>query len=281
LRRTGGGAGVVVPVDPGRRGRDRGSAGGAIRIVGELAIAFGVIVALFVAYEVYVTGWLTESDQREVTEQLHQDWSGAPRAPAARVAPGEPLAVLRIPALGSDWRFTVVEGTDARALARGPGHYIGTAYPGEPGNAAIAAHRISRAAPFGRLDELKSCDAIVVEMRDTWYVYRVLPMAGERDTWPQHAQRPECGGVYPMPGGYAATVGREIVAPTERSVLADVPHRPDLRLPAEALVPLLTLTTCHPRFSAEQRLIVHAVLVAEHPKDPAGSDRLPPELAEP
>ncbi|MFD1051188.1 class E sortase, partial [Kibdelosporangium lantanae] len=42
---------------------------------------------------------------------------------------------------------------------------------------------------------------------------------------------------------------------------------------------LLTLTTCHPKFSDRQRLIVHAVLTKQWKKDPSKTD-VPPELKE-
>jgi sortase A len=42
----------------------------------------------------------------------------------------------------------------------------------------------------------------------------------------------------------------------------------------------MTLTTCHPRFSDKQRLIVHAVLVKQWAKDPAKPTFTPPELKE-
>jgi sortase A len=56
--------------------------------------------------------------------------------------------------------------------------------------------------------------------------------------------------------------GREVVLPTDRTVIAAVPGRPT----APPQVALLTLTTCNPRFSARERMIVHAVLVRAQPR---------------
>ena len=84
----------------------------------------------------------------------------------------------------------------------------------------------------------------------------------------------------PLAGDYADTVGREIVTPDRTDVLAVVPHRPDLDPPATARQHLLTLTTCHPRYSARQRMVVHAVQVAAYDKREQAPGFRPPELAE-
>ncbi len=52
---------------------------------------------------------------------------------------GEILAVLRIDEVGIN--LPVRFGTDSRVLRRSPGLIEGTAFPGEAGNVAIAAHR--------------------------------------------------------------------------------------------------------------------------------------------
>lgn len=256
------------------------------RLTGEFAVTVAVVIVLYVAYQLYVVSWVAAENQRQVAAELRQDWGrsppvlpGAP-APTPEVSVGDPFAVLRIPALGTDWQFTVVEGTGPDELARGPGHYVGTSLPGRPGNVGVAGHRVTHTTPFDRLDEVGSCAAIVVETRDSWYVYRVLPLEEERASWPQRSSRPECARVAPMTGDYADTVGREIVSPDRTDVLAVVPHRPDLDLPETARQHLLTLTTCHPRFSARQRLVVHAVQVSAYDKREQGPEFRPPELAE-
>ncbi len=73
---------------------------------------------------------------------------------------GSVLARLQIPAIGvSEY---VVSGTAAADLSRGPGHYIGTAMPGQAGNVAIAGHRTTYGAPFYRLGSLVPGDPIVL-----------------------------------------------------------------------------------------------------------------------
>jgi sortase (surface protein transpeptidase) len=261
---------------------------GAVQVLGELVITAGVLLLLFTGYLVYGTALVADQDQQVASDELDRIWAEEPVAPVAPapvapdlpaqpapvvpddpVAPvvdtapaastgrvGAPLARLHLP-----WRqrpYTVLEGTGQDVLARGPGHYPGTALPGEVGNVAIAGHRVGHGAPFDPAGTLVSCDALVVETRDTWWVYRVLPLPGEEDGWAGGAgARSRCEGV-----ATAGVPGREVVAPSDRSVIAAVPGRPD----EEPTARLLTLTTCHPRFSARERLIVHAVLVRAQPR---------------
>jgi sortase (surface protein transpeptidase) len=70
-------------------------------------------------------------------------------------------------------------------------------------------------------------------------------------------------------------MGKTIVLPSQTEVIDAVPGEPGLVLPAKRQVGLITLTTCHPQFSARERLIVHGVLVAQYPKI---AGQLPAEL---
>jgi sortase A len=82
---------------------------------------------------------------------------------------------------------------------------------------------------------------VVVETKSTWFVYRVLGDVATGD--------PTVAGVDGVPG-------RQIVAPSDVAVIDPVPGRPGAR-PTESL---MTMTTCHPKFTANQRMIVHAAL---------------------
>jgi sortase A len=75
-------------------------------------------------------------------------------------ANGTVVAELQIPSIGVD-QF-VVSGTDADQLSQGPGHYVGTAVPGQAGNVAIAGHRTTNGAPFNRLGELVRGDRVIL-----------------------------------------------------------------------------------------------------------------------
>ena len=265
-----------------------------IRGVGELLITLGVVVLLFVVYEVYVTDLFGERKQAAATTQVDQVWAQAQETATvtAQAAPqlatdpqqrvprydtvlGQGFAKLRIPALGADYVFTVVEGTDPDDLYIGPGHYSQTQLPGEQGNFAVAGHRVSKGSPFNDLGLLQSCDAIVVETQDDWFVYRVLPMAEEQAGWAAQT-RPHCSGVSVPTGTYAGVYGREITVPSDYAQVLPVPTVLSTTVPPDAQR-LITLTTCHPQFSDAERMIIHGVLVTSYAKAPGF---LPPELAE-
>ncbi|MBA3523744.1 MAG: class E sortase [Geodermatophilaceae bacterium] len=229
---------------PARAGRWRT----VVRGLGQTLITLGVVALLFVVYEVWVTDEINAGVQQDLSQDLRGQWDVGqdPLSPPdrsgggpAQIPLGEGFAFVRIPVFGPDYVRVVLEGTDEDKLSEGPGHYPDSALPGEVGNFAMAGHRVGRGSPFLDLDLLVPGDAIVVETRTDWYVYRVL---GNRAT-----------GDYATPSGIP---GRQIVDPSAVQVVDPVPGDPD----AAPTRRLLTLTTCHPKFSARQRLIVHAEL---------------------
>ena len=218
-----------------------------LRGVGQTLITLGVVVLLFCVYELYITNLVTARAQDELGDDLRREWALPPAAPSGpKTTPvaaelGSGFAVLRIPRLG-DWNDkppVVVEGTSVADLKKGPGHIPETAAPGELGNVVLSGHRTTYGAPFARLDELRPGDPVVVETRTGWFTYTVR--------------------------------GTSIVAPTAVEVTYAVPGNPTAK-PSKRL---LTLTTCHPKFSAKQRLIVSAELTAASKK----SDGPPAALA--
>src|SRR6478752_1666836 len=267
-----------------------------LRGIGQTLITLGVVVLLFVVYEVYVTDLFGEQKQAAATTAVDEVWASAEasatstvvvdnpdqlvtdprqRTPTYTPLGGEGFAKLRIPAFGADYVFTVVERTNSDDLYIGPGHYAGTQMPGQQGNFAVAGHRVSKGSPFNDLGLLASCDAVVVETQDDWFVYRVLPMAEEVATWTT-TQRAHCDGVGVQTGAYDGVFGREITLPTDYAQELPIPHVDSTQIPADAQR-MITLTTCHPQFSDAQRMIIHGVLVRSYSKS-AGF--LPPELAE-
>lgn len=231
--------------------------------IGRALVGAGVIVLLFVAYQLWGTGLQEARAQRSLSRDFEEllatttvppvtpapPTTAAPgtappptavppsSAPAATtttttvpavsaalpIEEGDALARIEIPAIGVD--KIVVAGVSVADLRKGPGHYPQTPLPGQRGNAAIAGHRTTYGAPFHRLDELEPGDEIVVTTLEGRFRYLV-----ER----QH-----------------------IVAPTDLSVLD----------PTEEAT--LTLTSCHPKYSARQRIVVHARLEADPPVAPA------------
>jgi sortase A len=87
---------------------------------------------------------------------------------SAHIVPGSPVAHLLIPRLGLD--EIVLEGVEGDVLNGGPGHLPGSAFPGEPGNSIISAHRDRH---FAKLGAINVGDTVITESgtrRDRWVV---------------------------------------------------------------------------------------------------------------
>lgn len=213
----------------------------AIGIVGELLITAGVVVLLFIVYQLVWTNYEADRAAEQKVEQLQHTWeSHGPDGPEFEdpVSNGEAFAILRIPRLGDNYRVPIVQGVSLDDLAEGVGHYPETAMPGEIGNFSVAGHRATNGEPFAYLDQLEKGDPVVVESGTTWYTYRVTD--------------------------------EYIVEPTQVDVILPVPNEPG----AAPTQPLMTLTTCNPRWDSYQRLIFHAKLVDELPKGEGRPDAL-------
>jgi sortase A len=207
-----------------------------LRGLGWLFISVGVLVLLYLVYSLLYTNRATDQAQRDLGEQWSLELPGdgelASEGEDGEVPPPDPgtaVAALEFRRPGESAPLVhrkplyVVQGVTLTDLQRGPGHYPGTAMPGDKGNFAVAGHRTTYGAPFFNLDQLRRGDEVVVTARN-----------GKR---------------------YVYTVRRQqVVSPRDTWVLA-----PD---PLERGRKTLTLTTCNPRFSNAQRLIVFAELTA-------------------
>jgi sortase A len=237
-----------------------------LRGIGQTLITAGLVILLFVVYEVWVSNLFADAKQSAVHKTFEQQivsgdnplvgQSALPGSGAGTIPTGTGIANIYMPRLGSDYHFTIVEGTNDADLEKGPGHYSGTALPGQVGNFAVAGHRVGKGEPFLNLDQLQPGDAVVIETVSDWYVYTVL---GDKTTG--NLATPGVNGV----------VGREIVKPSDVSVILPVPDHP-ATTPTTALI---TLTTCTPKFSATDRMIVHGSLTRTIPRQ---GDLLPKEL---
>jgi sortase A len=201
-----------------------------IRSIGELCITAGVVVLLFVAYELWGTGAYTQSQQHKLGTELNRSWATGGKVTTERVQLGHGLALMRIPRLGKGFHYVVIEGVSIADLRKGPGHYPGTAMPGQIGNFVVSGHRTTYLAPFNRLGELRDGDQILIDTRARQYVYKVT--------------------------------GMKVVQPSDLTVTAPVPEHPK----ADPTERLLTLTTCNPKYSAAQRLIVFGHMVTSVPR---------------
>jgi sortase A len=234
--------------------------------IGRAMMRAGVLVLLFVVYQLWGTGIITDREQDRLGRQFEELLAAVPEgvapspsaapeettlapsptttsAPAATLPvdlpvpePGDAMGRILIPSIGVD--FVYVQGVDLKFLQDGPGHFPQTPLPGQPGNAALAGHRTTYAAPFHRLDELQPGEDIIVETLQGAFTYRVdAQPAGEGEAPPGHF----------------------IVSPSAVEILdQDGANR-------------LTLMACHPKYSAAQRIVVTASLVS----DPAPPTPLP------
>jgi sortase A len=254
--------------------------------VGRSCITAGVLILLFVAYQLWGTGIREAQAQDRLQNQFNQKLAQAsgddssvvgsnsapststgsnasgstttetlpPTTAAALPAPpeGDALGKIEIPKIGLS--AIVVEGVGDGDLHNGPGHYPATPLPGQKGNAAIAGHRTTYGAPFASIDELAPTDTIKVTTLQGTFTYAVLG----------------CGKLT-MPDGVTCddpNSGHVIVSPGAVQVLDEFPGRN-----------ILTLTACHPKYSASKRIIVFAELQGEpKPAAPRAADAPKPEL---
>jgi sortase A len=81
---------------------------------------------------------------------------------------GEVIGKLIIPALQVE--LPIVEGTEEEQLSKGVGHYVGSAYPGEPEHSVLAGHRDT---VFRGLGKVKEGDSLIAETKAGRFHYRV------------------------------------------------------------------------------------------------------------
>lgn len=106
----------------------------------------------------------------------------APRAAPARRGP-MPLGRIEIPRIGLN--HEVFEGHGLDVLKYGPGHWTGTAMPGEKSNAVFPGHRTTHTRPFWDIDKIQKGDLVVFAMNNGRFTYQVTDtfIVNERDTW--------------------------------------------------------------------------------------------------
>lgn len=226
----------------------------AAQIFGELLVTAGIILGLFVVWQLWWTDLEANKTQHEAVQGLFEDFDLPPEgAPAPGPGDyGDPLvmespegegttfAVVYVPRFGSDYAVPVSTGVGTAVLdTLGLGHYTGTAMPGGVGNFAVAGHRQSHGKALDAIHTLVPGDRIYVQTRDGYYSYVY------RNT--------------------------QIVLPDRVDVLAAVPTKPEVA-PTERF---LTLTSCNPRFGSQERIIAYALMDSWQPLS-AGP---PPEIA--
>jgi sortase A len=211
--------------------RGRRSAGVVVAsLLAELLLTAGGVLGLYTAWDVWWNPLAASAQADRATDELTEAWA------AGRKPDGAALGILHVPRFGEGWARAVYPGT-TRAETLDPlgiGHYDGSAGPGEVGNFALAGHRSSYSRPFHDLHTLTAGDALVFETNDTWYVYEV-------------------------------TVTNLVIHPSQSEVLA--PVFGDTTWQAQPTERTITLTSCHPIYSRQQRIVAHGVLTSSTPKE--------------
>ncbi|WP_372458369.1 class E sortase [Streptomyces sichuanensis] len=231
-----------------RAGRD--SVGVVVsRLVGELFITLGVLMLLFVAYQLWWTNVIAQRQAGGAADSLQNSWEkgDGPDRSAGTFSPGQGFAILYIPSL--DVKTPIAQGVNKhKVLDRGlVGHYEGdgagalkTAMPWDKqGNFALAGHRNTHGEPFRYVNRLQPGDKIVVETKDTFYTYEMTSRLDQ-------------------------------TSPANIRVIQPVPAGSGFRAPGR----YITLTTCTPEFTSTYRMIVWGKMVDERPRSKGKPDAL-------
>ncbi len=205
----------------------------------------GAILLLFAAWQVWGTGIYQHHAQAALKAEFKAKVEDHPPAPTnvpvtlvpstasvPEPAEGSVVAELQIPSIGVN-QF-VVEGTAESDLSRAPGHYIGSAFPGQAGNVAIAGHRTTYGAPFFNLSSVTVGE----------HIYLTTDSDERLD--------------------YVVSKAPVAVSPKDVAVLNSFGDN------------RLTLTTCNPRYSSTQRLVVVAELDSAPTETPTPSPTATP-----
>ncbi|MFI6447575.1 class E sortase [Kitasatospora sp. NPDC050543] len=216
----------------------------AARLTGELCITLGLVMLLFVSYQLWWTNVQADQAAGDARNQLEQQFQavgqqpapGQPQPDASKApeafAPGKGFAIIHLPKLGLT--FPIAEGTSKpNVLDKGlVGHYTGTAMPGDKsGNFALAAHRNTHGEPFRHINQLSKGDKVVVETATSYFTYEIT--GGIPETPPSNVSV-----IQPIPKGSGYTQAGKYI----------------------------TLTTCTPEFSSKARLILFGKMVEERPR---------------
>lgn len=219
-------------------------------VLGELLLTAGVIVLLFVAWQMWIGDIIIGAQNNERGAAYSEEWAAAPPPELPNhsadteatgiweppilphPADGEVFATMHIPRFGADYAVPIAGGTSREVTLDhiGLGLYDQAKMPGEVGNFSLAGHRTTWGKPLNQIDRLRLNDAIVVETPEGWYTYRFRTL--------------------------------EYVTPTQVEVLADVPAMPA----AQTGERYITLTACSPLYSLAERIVAYGLFEGFQPR---------------
>jgi sortase A len=228
-------------------------------------LTIGALMALFLAWHLVWNDAIQGASQNDSALNQAQQWKAptpyeseeaTEAAPAvlqpsnelppvtAAPAAGETFALLYVPRFGADYVRYIAEGVDLETVLNsrtiGVGRYLESQELGATGNFALAAHRNSFGAPFGKIGELRVGDRIYIEVPEGWHSYTFRNL--------------------------------EYVWATEVDVLNAFPR---LSGPVSESR-IITLTSCHPKFSEAERVIAYGVYEGWYPR----ANGAPTEIAQ-
>lgn len=225
-------------------------------MAGEVLVTIGVLVLLYIAWDIWLGDYIVGVQQRQASVQISQQWdrdggltgtptsspTAAPTDSSTIAAPvdaaptknAQDFAMLIVPRFGGDFYRQIAQGVDNASVLQKDGgrigHYASSQMPGAIGNVAIASHRTAFGGAFHNIIDLRVGDSIYIETKSGWYRYVY------RNT--------------------------EYVQPTQIGVIAPVPDQ----VHVVAADRLLTMTTCNPVLSTKERMAAFAVFADFTPR---------------
>ena len=219
----------------------KASGRGAAFWVGVVLITAGVVVLGYVGWQFFGTNVVSHHKQQQLVDQTRRAWSQGQstsiKGNGVQLKGAE--ALIRIPRFGEDYVMPVQRGVGDQVLAEGFGHFTQSAAPGQVGNYALAAHRVTHGEPLRNMPELRPGDKVVVETQKRTYTYRL-------DTDPN----------------------RLIVPFTSIWVISPLPANPQpggVQPAQRGGQRLITLTTCSELFHTDNRMIAFGHLIGSRP----------------
>lgn len=216
-----------------------------LNVVGELLITAGVLVLLFLSWQLWVNNAVMAASAQRAVTQDSSAWANVALDPTmaaatdfgpppvlSPVTEGKTIGNLYVPRLGADSTRRVAESvTPTATLNRGfYGHYSQTAWPGETGNFAVAVHRSGWGTGFKQAQLIRTGDRMYLETPQGYYGYTVRNI--------------------------------EYVKPTSVDVLDALPGH-GANAPEGQSV--MTITTCSPQDGNAERIAIYAVLDSWRP----------------
>jgi sortase A len=231
-------------------------------LAGEVLLTAGAVMGLFMAWHLVWNDAIQGEKQEQSATSFAEQWrdnswaeSGTPAESAAGpsnidppvtsgITEASPFALLYVPRFGADYVRTIAEGVDPAKVLNsrtlGVGRYPESNNLGEIGNFALAGHRNAWGGSFSRINELRIGDRIYVEVPEGWHSYLFRNF--------------------------------EFVWETDVKVLNSFPK---MSIDPED-TRVITLTSCHPRFTVAERIIAYGVYEGWYPRE----DGIPAEIFE-